>query len=110
MPERVRTRVPTRIDLAGGTIDLWPLYLLHDEPLTVNAAIDLYAEAVVETAGDGGHIDPVGRARRGRLESVDPLRAPLHNAPRELAVPIRLAAQFLRDAARRSVPLPTNCQ
>ena len=31
---------PTRIDLAGGTIDIWPLYLFHDGAATVNAAID----------------------------------------------------------------------
>ena len=40
MPERVEARAPTRIDLAGGTVDLWPLFLLHDDPVTVNAAID----------------------------------------------------------------------
>src|SRR5207247_8661477 len=54
MPERVETRAPTRIDLAGGTIDLWPLYLLHDEPVTVNAAIDQYARALIETTSHAG--------------------------------------------------------
>ncbi|MEE8127594.1 MAG: GHMP kinase, partial [Nitrospinaceae bacterium] len=34
---------PTRIDLAGGTLDLWPLHLFFDNPPTLNAAIDLYA-------------------------------------------------------------------
>ena len=34
---------PTRIDLAGGTLDIWPLYLYFDNPPTLNAAIDLYA-------------------------------------------------------------------
>ena len=36
---------PTRIDLAGGTIDIWPLYLFHDGAQTVNAAISLRAHA-----------------------------------------------------------------
>jgi len=31
---------PTRIDLAGGTLDIWPLNLLVDRATTVNVAID----------------------------------------------------------------------
>ncbi len=34
---------PTRIDLAGGTLDIWPLYLFHEGALTVNVAIDRLA-------------------------------------------------------------------
>jgi len=37
------SRAPTRIDLAGGTLDIWPLYHLFDNPPTVNAAINLFA-------------------------------------------------------------------
>ncbi len=40
---RIKSSAPTRIDLAGGTLDIWPLYLLFDNPPTLNAAIDLYA-------------------------------------------------------------------
>jgi len=39
----IRSSTPTRIDLAGGTLDLWPLYLFFDNPPTLNAAINLYA-------------------------------------------------------------------
>lgn len=39
----VEASAPTRIDLAGGTLDLWPLYLFHPGSVTVNAAIDLRA-------------------------------------------------------------------
>jgi D-glycero-alpha-D-manno-heptose-7-phosphate kinase len=39
----ITSSAPTRIDLAGGTLDIWPLYLLLDSPPTLNAAIDLYA-------------------------------------------------------------------
>src|SRR5205814_1552297 len=38
-PVRIVSSAPTRIDLAGGTIDIWPLYLFHDGALTLNAAI-----------------------------------------------------------------------
>ena len=39
----IRSSAPTRIDLAGGTLDLWPLHLFFDNPPTLNAAINLYA-------------------------------------------------------------------
>jgi D-glycero-alpha-D-manno-heptose-7-phosphate kinase len=39
---------PTRIDLAGGTIDIWPLYLFHDGASTLNAAISLRAHVQIE--------------------------------------------------------------
>ena len=44
---------PTRIDLAGGTIDIWPLYLFHDGAATLNAAINLRAHARIEPRTDG---------------------------------------------------------
>ncbi|MEW5981581.1 MAG: GHMP kinase [Acidobacteriota bacterium] len=43
---------PTRIDLAGGTIDIWPLYLFHEGAQTVNAAISLRAHALLEARND----------------------------------------------------------
>lgn len=33
---------PTRVDLAGGTLDCWPLYLFLGDPVTVNVAIDIF--------------------------------------------------------------------
>ena len=49
---RIATSAPTRIDLAGGTLDIWPLYLFHPGAQTVNAAISLRAHALVETRDD----------------------------------------------------------
>jgi D-glycero-alpha-D-manno-heptose-7-phosphate kinase len=51
---RIVSSAPTRIDLAGGTIDIWPLYLFHDGALTLNAAISLRAHAEIESRNDGG--------------------------------------------------------
>ena len=45
---------PTRIDLAGGTIDIWPLYLFHEGASTLNAAISLRAHVQVESRPAGG--------------------------------------------------------
>ena len=50
---RIAASAPTRIDLAGGTIDIWPLYLFHDGATTLNAAISLRAHADIETRSDG---------------------------------------------------------
>ena len=50
---RIVASAPTRIDLAGGTIDIWPLYLFHPGACTVNAAISLRAHAEIEPRTDG---------------------------------------------------------
>ncbi len=62
---RIDSSAPTRIDLAGGTIDIWPLYLHHDRAQTLNVAISLRAHCtvtphrdrrVVITSADTGHV------------------------------------------------------
>ena len=50
----IETSAPTRIDLAGGTIDIWPLYLFHPGAQTLNAAISLRARARLEPRSDDG--------------------------------------------------------
>lgn len=49
---RISASAPTRIDLAGGTIDIWPLYLFHAGAQTLNAAISLRARAWIEKRPD----------------------------------------------------------
>ena len=49
---RVEARAPARVDLAGGTIDIWPLYLFHPDAQTVNVAIKCHASCVIETRSD----------------------------------------------------------
>ena len=44
----LRVQAPTRIDLAGATLDIYPLYLFEGGGLTLNAAIDLYSEVELE--------------------------------------------------------------
>lgn len=48
----IRSSAPTRIDLAGGTLDIWPLYLLFGNPPVINAAIDLYATVELKPRRD----------------------------------------------------------
>ena len=49
----IETSAPTRVDLAGGTIDIWPLYLFHPGAKTVNFATSLRAHCRIETRDDG---------------------------------------------------------
>ncbi|GIU82321.1 MAG: hypothetical protein D6687_09250 [Acidobacteria bacterium] len=48
----IETSAPTRVDLAGGTIDIPPLYLFHEGALTVNFAISYLAHCKIETRND----------------------------------------------------------
>jgi D-glycero-alpha-D-manno-heptose-7-phosphate kinase len=53
MTLRIESKAPTRVDLAGGTLDIWPLYLFHPGAVTINAAITRYASCVIETRAAG---------------------------------------------------------
>ena len=48
----IESSAPTRVDLAGGTIDIWPIYLFHPGASTVNFAISLRAHCRIETRDD----------------------------------------------------------
>ncbi len=79
---RIEARAPTRIDLSGGTLDIWPLYLFHIPAVTVNCAITRYASCTIEARRDRklllesrdthrsdefDSLDDLSRARRYRL-------------------------------------------
>jgi len=49
---RLSVQVPMRIDLAGGTLDVYPLYLFEDGGLTLNAAVNVYGYVTVEERAD----------------------------------------------------------
>ncbi len=57
----IESSAPTRVDLAGGTIDIPPLFLFHEGASTVNFAVDLMARCRIETRDDDKII----------LESID---------------------------------------
>jgi D-glycero-alpha-D-manno-heptose-7-phosphate kinase len=81
---KVTARAPVRADLAGGTLDLWPLYLFHPGSRTVNVAISYYAESeVVETGDSGIEINLTDQQYEQRYESLheiaaDPKAALIH--------------------------------
>ena len=48
----VEATTPTRIDLAGGTLDLYPLYLFLEGGVTNNVAVSWYSRVRIETRRD----------------------------------------------------------
>ena len=57
----IESSAPTRVDLAGGTIDIPPLFLFHEGASTVNFAVSMMARCRIETREDDRIV----------LESVD---------------------------------------
>ncbi|MET0618977.1 MAG: hypothetical protein ABW056_01795 [Thermoanaerobaculia bacterium] len=53
MSQWFEATAPARIDLAGGTLDLWPLHVLHPGSCTINVAIDLRARCRVRPGASG---------------------------------------------------------
>ncbi len=51
----IESSAPTRVDLAGGTIDIPPLFLFHENAATVNFAVSMLAHCRIETL-DGDRI------------------------------------------------------
>ena len=48
----IEASAPTRVDLAGGTIDIPPIFLFHEGAATVNFAVSLMAHCRLETRND----------------------------------------------------------
>lgn len=73
----IESSAPTRVDLAGGTIDIPPLFLFHEGAATVNFAVDLYATCRIETRTDGRIVlESVDRGERFEigLDQIEGLR------------------------------------
>jgi len=78
---------PARVDIAGGTLDIWPLYLWHQGARTVNAAVTLRATTTVTPIARGIEIVSIDTGARASAESVDAIEAHDHT---------RLVVQILK--------------
>lgn len=63
---QIISEAPCRVDLAGGTLDIWPLYLFHPGAVTLNFAINRWTRCVLETQES-----PEIRLRSGDLEAEE---------------------------------------
>jgi D-glycero-alpha-D-manno-heptose-7-phosphate kinase len=94
----IEAKAPARVDLAGGTLDIWPLYLFHENSQTINFAINCYARCRL-TPRRGKAIDLVSRDlnRSEAFASLDALR----NAKRwKLPLLARLVLAFAESEPR----------
>ncbi len=77
----IETAAPSRVDLAGGTIDIPPLFLFHEGACTINFAVDLMARCRIETRDD--RVIVLESIDRGvRFETTLDRIAELKNEPR----------------------------
>ena len=70
----LHSQAPTRVDLAGGTLDIWPLYLFHENSQTINVAIQCYARCRLTPRRDGAiHLISRDLGREERFPSLGAL-------------------------------------
>jgi len=89
-PSAVRVRAWCRVDLAGGTLDIWPLGLLHPGARTVNLAVGLPVTAEVSRRGSGYRVRQGGQVRDAASPAelaAHPETALVAAVVRELALP-----------------------
>jgi D-glycero-alpha-D-manno-heptose-7-phosphate kinase len=48
----IKAQAPSRVDLAGGSLDLWPIGVIVENAVTVNCAINLYARVEARKTKD----------------------------------------------------------
>ena len=66
---------PCRADLAGGTIDLWPLYLFHPGALTLNFAVNILTSCkITPLKGRRIHLRSLDTREEELFSSLDELR------------------------------------
>jgi len=69
-------QAPCRADLAGGTIDLWPLYLFHPGALTLNFALEILTTCrVTPLKGSRIELHSLDTGREERFANLDELIA-----------------------------------
>lgn len=68
----MRVESPCRADLAGGTLDIWPLGMLHPGSVTVNAAIPVMVRMDVDLGAPEGEVwHAIGDADWTRLDASE---------------------------------------
>lgn len=98
MKSTFTVQAPTRVDLAGGTLDLWPLFCLTEGARTINLALDLFAESTFAlSASDRFTVDfasPTGAKHSITAPlSVEQCR----KLDPTLRFPVSIASQYIRQ-------------
>lgn len=90
-----RSQAPLRADLAGGTLDIWPLSQLHDDASTVNVALKLSAHVSFQPGGTRWRLRAGDHGARCSLATSGLQRAARRPRPGD---PFALVTRVLADA------------
>jgi D-glycero-alpha-D-manno-heptose-7-phosphate kinase len=72
--DQIYAQAPCRADLAGSTLDLWPLYLFHPGSVTVNMAVSILTTCkITPRKGRAIHLKSVDTGREDRFASLGAL-------------------------------------
>lgn len=72
--DEIYAQAPCRADLAGSTIDLWPLYLFHPGSVTVNMAVDIQTTCKITPRKDRAiHLKSIDTNKEDLFASLDAL-------------------------------------
>lgn len=72
--KNVLKRSPTRVDLAGGTLDLWPLHSFVGGAITLNMAISLWTTCEMDEISEGIEIHSDDLKKSWSFKGTDELR------------------------------------
>jgi D-glycero-alpha-D-manno-heptose-7-phosphate kinase len=73
-PKTIIASAPCRADLAGGTLDLWPLYLFHPGAVTVNFALSIFTTCkITPTPGKTIRLRSIDTRKEESFASLDEL-------------------------------------
>ena len=85
-------QAPCRADLAGGTIDLWPLYLFHPGALTLNFSVNILTTCRITPLKDPGiHLRSLDTKREEDFKDFSDLQG---RSKFRLPIPARLSQFF----------------
>jgi len=101
----ITAQAPCRVDLAGGTLDLWPLYLFYPGALTLNFAVRVLTTCrITKLSGKQIQIRSTDTHREESFASLDEL-----NTTKRFRLP--LAARLLQFfAPRQGLLIETNSE
>jgi D-glycero-alpha-D-manno-heptose-7-phosphate kinase len=102
---KIIAQAPCRADLAGATLDLWPLYLFHPRALTLNIAVNIQTRCqITPLKGKVIHLRSIDTRKHEQFSSLDDLLK-----TRRFRLP--LAAHLVRFfAPRQGLLIETNSE
>jgi D-glycero-alpha-D-manno-heptose-7-phosphate kinase len=75
MSKQIVSTANCRVDLAGGTLDIWPLYLFHPGAVTINFAVNIRARCEISSRKSGVVLVSRDTGKRDTFSTVDALLA-----------------------------------